>query len=58
MVVRYQIEVLKDRVGDEELEISLAERRAEGGTPPAPSGSDTPPAAGSGAPAEPAGSVR
>jgi heme exporter protein C len=58
LIVRYQIEVLKDRVGDEELEISLAERRAEGDTPPAPSGSDTPPAAGSGAPAEPAGSVR
>jgi heme exporter protein C len=28
--VRYQIEVLRDRAGDEELEISLAERRAEG----------------------------
>ena len=44
VVVRYQIEVLADRVGDEELEVSLAERRAEGdrrrrrqasGTPPA-----------------------
>ncbi len=30
VVVRYQIEVLSDRVGDEELEVSLAERRAEG----------------------------
>lgn len=40
LMVRYQIEVLKDRVGDEELEVSLAERRAEGdpGLPPASAG--------------------
>ena len=30
VAVRYRIEVLRDRVGTEELEISLAERRAEG----------------------------
>ena len=30
VMVRYQIEVLGDHVGDEELEVSLAERRAEG----------------------------
>jgi heme exporter protein C len=30
VIVRYQIEVLRDKVGDEELEVSLAERRAEG----------------------------
>jgi heme exporter protein C len=59
LIVRYQIEVLKDRVGDEELEISLAERRAEGDTPAAPVGGDTPPsAARSDTAAEPAGSVR
>jgi heme exporter protein C len=31
LVVRYRIEVLRDRVGDHDFEISLAERRAEGG---------------------------
>jgi heme exporter protein C len=30
VIVRYRIEVLRDRVGTEELEVSLAERRAEG----------------------------
>ncbi len=30
VAVRYDIEVLRDQVGDEELEVSLAERRAEG----------------------------
>lgn len=38
VIVRYRVEVLRDRVGREELEVSLAERRAEGemDTPPAP----------------------
>lgn len=31
LLVRYQVEVLQDRVGDEQLEVSLAERWAEGG---------------------------
>jgi hypothetical protein len=31
--VRYQIEVLEDAVGDQELEVSLAERRGEGSAP-------------------------
>jgi heme exporter protein C len=30
VALRYQVEVLRDRVGDGELEVSLAERRAEG----------------------------
>jgi heme exporter protein C len=30
VIVRYQIEVLQDRVGSQEMEISLEERRAEG----------------------------
>ena len=30
VAVRYRIEVLADRVGADELEVSLAERRAEG----------------------------
>jgi heme exporter protein C len=30
VIVRYRIEVLRDRVGQEELEVSLVERRAEG----------------------------
>jgi heme exporter protein C len=30
VIMRYQIEVLRDQVGDEELEVSLAERRSEG----------------------------
>lgn len=30
VAVRYRIEVLRDRLGDEELEVSLAERQAEG----------------------------
>jgi heme exporter protein C len=34
-MVRYRIEVLRDRVGGEELEVSLAERRAEGEMGPA-----------------------
>ena len=38
VAVRYRIEVLRDKVGDEELEISLAERRAEGSAPTEPSG--------------------
>jgi heme exporter protein C len=46
VVVRYQIEVLSDRVGNEELEVSLAERRAEGSTgemmPSAPVGAGLP----------------
>jgi hypothetical protein len=33
VAVRYDIEVLRDKVGDEELEVSLAERRAEGEEP-------------------------
>jgi heme exporter protein C len=33
VAVRYQIEVLRDQVGEEELEVSLAERRAEGEVP-------------------------
>lgn len=31
LLIRYRVEVLRDRVGDEELEVSLAERWAEGG---------------------------
>jgi heme exporter protein C len=30
LMLRYQVEVLQDRVGDEQLEVSLAERWAEG----------------------------
>jgi len=30
VIVRYEIEVMRDQLGDEELEVSLAERRAEG----------------------------
>jgi heme exporter protein C len=54
VVVRYQIEVLRDRVGDEELEISLAERWAEGEAEPAAVGHGAP---GFAAP-EPAGGPR
>jgi heme exporter protein C len=36
VTVRYQIEVMRDQIGDEELEISLAERRAEGEDDAAP----------------------
>jgi len=32
VAVRYRIEVLRDEIGEEELEVSLAERRAESGT--------------------------
>jgi heme exporter protein C len=35
LAVRYRIEVLQDEVGEEELEVSLAERRAEGTDVPA-----------------------
>jgi heme exporter protein C len=35
VIVRYQVEVLADRVGDEELEVSLSERWAEGAPVPA-----------------------
>ena len=38
VAVRYRIEVLRDKVGDEELEISLAERWAEGSAPAEPTG--------------------
>jgi heme exporter protein C len=34
VAVRYRIEVLRDELGEEELEVSLAERRAEGALPP------------------------
>lgn len=34
VIVRYQVEVLADRVGDEELEVSLSERWAEHGQMP------------------------
>ena len=34
VIMRYQVEALRDRVGDEELEISLAERWAEGEAAP------------------------
>jgi hypothetical protein len=53
VTVRYRIEVLRDRVGDHELEISLGERWAEGEVPVAPDG--PPPASPlvpAGAPAE------
>jgi heme exporter protein C len=43
VAVRYDIEVLRDRVGDEELEVSLAERRAEGEEPELVSTSAAPP---------------
>jgi heme exporter protein C len=33
VAVRYDIEVLRDKIGDEELEVSLAERQAEGEEP-------------------------
>jgi heme exporter protein C len=39
--VRYQIEVLEDAVGDQELEVSLAERRSEGSAPTGTDGAAT-----------------
>lgn len=36
VIVRYEIEVMRDQLGDEELEVSLAERRAEGEPAEAP----------------------
>jgi heme exporter protein C len=45
--VRYQVEVLADRVGDQELEVSLAERWSEGGELAGVGGSTrTPPSGG------------
>ncbi|MDA8359630.1 MAG: cytochrome c biogenesis protein CcsA [Actinomycetota bacterium] len=32
VTVRYDVEVMRDRIGNQELEVSLAERRAEGST--------------------------
>ena len=52
VAVRYRIEVLRDRSGDEELEVSLAERWAEGaGVPATPARGE--PAGLSGARAQP-----
>ncbi len=36
LLVRYRVEALSDRIGDEELEVSLSERWAEGSTPLTP----------------------
>ncbi|HUZ11053.1 MAG TPA: cytochrome c biogenesis protein CcsA [Acidimicrobiales bacterium] len=46
VAVRYRIELLTDRLGGEELEVSLAERRAEGEAPPGerPVAGEAPPA--------------
>jgi heme exporter protein C len=38
VVVRYDVEVMADRIGHQELEVSLAERRAEGSDPGATAG--------------------
>ncbi len=52
VLVRYRVEVLSDRIGDGELEVSLSERWAEGVVENDPVAGVGPPAGG--APAEPA----
>ncbi len=43
VLVRYRVEVLSDRIGDAQLEVSLSERWAEGPTVPAATGDAGPP---------------